>query len=397
MTRNIEILDIGTEGGGGTLYLRALTDGGRVFFFEGTQIDWDDDRDEETWSEWSVPESTTLEGALPSRWAQLSAMHVTSDSDLRAELEAAYNRSLHAGGSPAKPFAIWIADARPFPAADPPQGAHSPAPPSLRVVSWNMRRADKRNPAWDLLVSLSPDVALLQEVSSVPDAVLASYQIHQHRPSSKSDGEQRFWTAVLVRGQVADEGRLTSHIPWIDADLARYAGNLLHCRVIADGHAPIHVVSVYSPAWPVPRSRLAGVDLTGVKLDLNRDLWVIDLLTAALREREHLATERWIIAGDFNTSETFDACKGGPRGNREFLDRMATLGFTECLRHAQGRLTPTFRNPKGGVVAHQMDHVFVSQALAGHLRACTTGEHDVVFGSGLSDHLPIVATLGTVG
>ena len=47
---------------------------------------------------------------------------------------------------------------------------------------------------------------------------------------------------------------------------------MLHCRVIADGHAPIHVVSVYSPAWPVPRSRLAGVDLTGVKLDLNREM-----------------------------------------------------------------------------------------------------------------------------
>ena len=148
---------------------------------------------------------------------------------------------------------------------------------------------------------------------------------------------------------------------------------------------------MYSPAWPVDRTRLDGIDVSGVKLSQNPNVWVSDLLWAALNCQHPTLSAEWVIAGDFNASETFDQWRGGPRGNREYLDRMASVGLVECLRHAQGRLTPTFRNPSGGAIKHQMDHLFVTAGMAARLIRCETGAQATVFDGRMSDHLPIVA------
>jgi exonuclease III len=101
--------------------------------------------------------------------------------------------------------------------------------------------------------------------------------------------------------------------------------------------------------------------------------------------------EPWTVGGDFNACETFDSWKGGPRGNRRWLDRMADLGFTECLRHHTGRLTPTFRRPGASAAHCQIDYLFVSGELASRLGHCGTADSNIVFGNQLSDHFPIVA------
>jgi exonuclease III len=82
---------------------------------------------------------------------------------------------------------------------------------------------------------------------------------------------------------------------------------------------------------------------------------------------------------------------GRPRGNREHLDRLEALGLKECLRLTKGMVTPTFRNPRDGLVYHQMDHIFVTAALSERLVWCDIGLPEVVFDQRLSDHLPIVA------
>lgn len=72
---------------------------------------------------------------------------------------------------------------------------------------------------------------------------------------------------------------------------------------------------------------------------------------------------------------------------------MRALGFIECLRQVKGALTPTFKHARGSL-RHQMDHIFVSQALVSQLIACDTGNAERVFGPPrLSDHLPVVASL----
>jgi endonuclease/exonuclease/phosphatase family metal-dependent hydrolase len=147
----------------------------------------------------------------------------------------------------------------------------------------------------------------------------------------------------------------------------------------------------FNPAWPVDRDRLAGIDVSKVRLIQNRDVWVHDLIWAALQERELSKTDSWVVAGDFNMSETFDLWPGGPRGNREYLDRMADLGLVECLRKSKGMLTPTFRNTDRRTVKHQMDHLFVTKPLAERLISCDTGSHGTIFSANLSDHLPLIA------
>jgi endonuclease/exonuclease/phosphatase family metal-dependent hydrolase len=150
------------------------------------------------------------------------------------------------------------------------------------------------------------------------------------------------------------------------------------------------VVCVYNPAWPIDRARFHGIDVSGVKLKLDPDVWVGDILWAALHHSQYPSRDLWLVGGDFNLSESFDWRPKGPRGNKEYLDRMAALGLVECLRQSTGCVTPTFRNTDGQAVKHQLDHIFVSRQLALALAACRTGSQEQVFGR-LSDHLPVLA------
>jgi hypothetical protein len=225
----------------------------------------------------------------------------------------------------------------------------------------------------------------------MPLIVKKEFDIRYKRPVNKAGTPQRFGSAVLVRGTIGREFPLQSPEDWVNAELERFAGNLLAVEAFLERGPRLNVVSVYSPAWPVERARIAGVDVSSIKLTLNPDVWVADLLWASLRSIDLQLDDLWVVAGDFNLSETFDAWRGGPRGNREYLDRMAALGMTECLRKMKGQLTPTFRNPSGGKVTHQIDHLFVTNSLLSRLKFCDTGNPEKVFGKSLSDHLPIMA------
>ncbi len=262
----------------------------------------------------------------------------------------------------------------------------------MRIVCWNIRRAKASHAGtWGYLEELDPDLALLQEVGEIPGSFLEQ-RVSLMRSASSRDGRlQRFSTGILVKGEVVREIDLSSAWAWVNGELERFRGNLIAAEIALLNGERLHVCSAYSPAWPIPRERLAGVDLSPVKLSLNRDLFVTELLWAALRELP-VSNTPWIVGGDLNSSVTFDHLwKGGPRGNQEIQDRMESLGFVECLRSYQEGLTPTFRNSRDGKVIHQIDHLFVSAAIAQSLAACRTGDHDRVFGSKLSDHLPIVA------
>lgn len=258
----------------------------------------------------------------------------------------------------------------------------------MRIISWNCRRASASSQAWDYLRELDPHVALLQEVTGLPDDVRARWSAVSRVPTGRAGKLQPFSTVVLVAGTVERDLTLESDLHWVQSELDRFDGNLVGCAIRTHQGEAINVVSVYSPAWPVDRSRLIGIDTSGVQLRLNRDVWLADILLAALPAADG---SQWVVGGDFNLSETFDDKPGGPRGNREYLDRIADRGFTECLRTTTGQLTPTFRNPKGGAIIHQMDHLFATRALADRLIRCSVGSAERVFGLGLSDHLPIVA------
>ena len=259
----------------------------------------------------------------------------------------------------------------------------------MRIVCWNMRRASRNSPAWDHFIDLAPDLALLQEVGSMPRPVQELYSVNGLKAVTKSGRLQRFGTFILAREAEVTPFHLESEVDWVDEQLRHFAGNLVASRVRFSGTA-FSVVSVYSPAWPLPREVWSGIDVSTIKLDLNPDIWVTELLWAAIKDRK--IQDGWIVGGDLNSSETFDYMwSGGPRGNKQILDRMDAGGFTEVLRHSQGQLTPTFRNPRGGRIVHQMDHLFVSNDFLPRLQSCVVGDASQVFDFSLSDHLPIVA------
>ena len=250
-----------------------------------------------------------------------------------------------------------------------------------------MHFAGPTSKAWDYLVELEPDIALLQEVTGMPDDVSARYDAVT-LPTSGPTSERYFYSTAVLAGHCAwATERLRSEAGWVDAELARYAGNLISTRVRL-GDVEIRVISVHSPYFRLDQTQFAGIDTSTVKLTQNPDVYLADVLWAALPPS---TAEPWIVGGDFNLSETFDSWAGGPRGNREYLDRMTSSGYTECLRAKTGKLTPTFRNRVGGAVLHQIDHIFVSAQLAKRLEACDVGSAERVFDVELSDHLPIIA------
>lgn len=262
----------------------------------------------------------------------------------------------------------------------------------LRVLNWNVRRATCTSPVWKIIFNNNPDIITLQEVIGIPNFITDHYSVYQKFSISKKSTKQIFSTAVLVKNGTINQLTLQSEFDWVNNELEFFNGNLLSCEVNFAGLFPFNVVSVYSPAWPVNKERLKEIDVSVVKLKLNRDVWCTEILWAALKNRNDLKTKNWIVAGDFNSSITFDFLwKGGPHGNQEIIDRMNSIGLTECLYTYAGKLIPTFRNPKGNKIIHQLDHMYVSEKMLLSLRNSVAGDSFEIFEKSMSDHLPIIS------
>ncbi len=260
----------------------------------------------------------------------------------------------------------------------------------MRVITWNIRKATISNLAWKILTDLDPDIALLQEVSAlnIPNNIKELFDIKFHTAIGKTGKPQDFGTAIFVKGKIINKLPLSSEYDWVNQELKHFEGNLLSYLVQPTGYPTLNIISVYSPAWPIDTSKYPGIDISTVKLKQNPKLWVTEILWSALKNA-NLVKIPWIVGGDLNSSETFDLTFSS--GNSEILERMKALGFAECLQTYNGKLTPTFRNPKDGKIIHQIDHLFVTRLLSSKLKKCTTGEKTTIFEKSISDHLPIIA------
>lgn len=268
----------------------------------------------------------------------------------------------------------------------------------MRVITWNLRRANKNSEIWDLILDSGPDIALLQEVGSISDKIKNSFDILSRSAVYKTGSSQKFSTAVLVKGRIIKEIALRSEYEWVNKELEFFDGNFISCVVETQDQEKFNVVSVYSPAWPVDKDRIKGVDVSGVKLNGSSEVWATEILWSALRNMVS-KNEKWIVGGDYNSSETFDkeyqkkhGIKSGlvSGGNKEIRGRMYELGFKECLLEYNKKLTPTYKHSRGKVV-HQLDHLYVSDSIFSKMKKCVTGEEEEVFAKSLSDHLPIIA------
>jgi exonuclease III len=273
----------------------------------------------------------------------------------------------------------------------------------MRIITWNVHWANEKSAVWEFISGLEADVLLLQEVVSIPKHIVEKYKVLSRTAIYKTGKPQRFSTAVMTKGEIVSEISLLSDYDWVNRELDFFKGNFIGCTVLLPNQGLFNIVSVYSPAWPVDKNRLTGIDVSQVKLKLNPDVWATEILWSGLKKAE-LKNTSWIIGGDFNSSETFDKewqTKNGmtfglqSSGNKEILDRMANLGLTECLRKFNNdTIIPTFKH-SSGEIAHQMDHLFVTDRLMSQLNNCVAGDQTIVFDK-LSDHLPIIADFNLV-
>jgi exonuclease III len=267
----------------------------------------------------------------------------------------------------------------------------------MRVLTWNCRRATTSHSLWEVLETLDPDVALLQEVGALPDKRLVSYNARTAVPLTQSGSRQRFSTAVLSRWPIGKSVTLETPHTWVSALLEKFAGNVLSVEVHPRTGPLVIVVNVYSPAWPLDKAAYEGEQVFGIQLEQNREIWLTDIVTAGLRHSRLGENEACIVGGDFNSCVTFDSWPGGPRGNQEWLDRMSALGFIECLQKHQGQLTPTFRRPGRADPHCQIDKLFASRSLAARLSDCRVESAEFIYGHKLSDHLPVIADFKPLG
>lgn len=74
-----------------------------------------------------------------------------------------------------------------------------------RVMTWNCARATAASYLWDYFEELDPDVAVLQEVSSIPPTIAQKYDVRTRREVNKEGKEQRTSSALLVRGTIGNK------------------------------------------------------------------------------------------------------------------------------------------------------------------------------------------------
>lgn len=252
----------------------------------------------------------------------------------------------------------------------------------------NKATADRKE-GWQYLCDLKPDVALLQEVNSMPDFIENKFDCIYKKAVKKNGQAQKFGTAILVKGKIFKPIQLRSKWNWVNEEINRFSGNFVAAEIILENGFRAQTISAHSPAWRIELPTLAEIDKNQIKLKNNRDVWGTELVWAALENTNPKNAFPWIVGGDFNSSTTFDLPK--TRGNQEFLDRMNALGLVECLFNFTGVLTPTFKNPRDRKIIHQIDHLFASANLISNLKLCGVGDSQQVFDAKLSDHLPIVA------
>jgi hypothetical protein len=110
---------------------------------------------------------------------------------------------------------------------------------------------DRRARSREYLFDLNPDIALLQEVNSIPDFIQTKFQFRYRKVANGDGTTQKFGTAVLVKGDINAEISFTSQSKWVSERLNSYMGIFIGVEAVLENGFRANVVSVHSPAWPL--------------------------------------------------------------------------------------------------------------------------------------------------
>jgi len=251
----------------------------------------------------------------------------------------------------------------------------------MRLISWNMARGPRpkgldRDP-WDLLASLEPDIALLQEAAAPPEEFGGTFHLNRTRRGWGTGIWSRFPLGSLDTLDGVDATELATALPALK-------GYVASAVVDPPGGGSIVVVSVHAYPSKVPEKYLGGLDPDVLVAPPQKDVWPGDLLWWLTR-RLPTETVPAVVGGDWNTARLFDE-NYGPRGNREFFERMAETGWHEAMRKFFDSEVQTYYREGRG--PYQLDHVSLTGELYDLLGLGLVDASDGVLAA--SDHAPIV-------
>jgi len=254
----------------------------------------------------------------------------------------------------------------------------------MRLVTWNMARGFRpkgrdRDP-WEVLSALSPDIALLQEASPLPQGFGGYYHFNRSRSHWGTAVWSRFELSSVDRLPGIDDEELRKGLPAVDG---YFAGAL----VDVPGFGEVVAISVHAYPSKVGEDYLDGLDSKELVTPPQKAVWPGDILwwmTRRLPDGERPA----ILGGDWNTARRIDEVYG-PRGNRGFFERMLKTGWYEALGKFHDSEVRTYFI--GEKAPYQVDHVFLSEGLYHSLeQGFVDSSPEILLAS---DHAPIVFEL----
>lgn len=234
--------------------------------------------------------------------------------------------------------------------------------------------------AWRWLNDLDVDIALVQEAVRTDQAVA-----HWDSVIWSSKYGRNWGSAVLTRGMSYRAWEVPTTCPWL-----RAVGG---AACVAEPEEPggLWLASIHSSAGSWKETELPSLpSLDGIarcSAD-GSELWEIEVVAHELRDV--LRDKPFIVGGDLNSSLTFDKNYGG-RENEVLFANLAGSGYVDLRpRHELDEVQTYF---KPGAHPYQLDHVYAD---TGTEVRVTSWEvlTDVAAGLGLSDHAPILITLG---
>jgi exonuclease III len=261
----------------------------------------------------------------------------------------------------------------------------------MKIVTWNMNNRAANQKAWDIVLDLEPDLALLAEVNYLP-AVVRDYNLCCEPAMGHARKPRRFKTCILTTGDIFGSIELTAKQTWVTEGLRVFSGNFVARRIRFDKWGTANVVSVHMPSWYFPYREFTDDDVSEVILPNYSLMSMSELLWAALRETMAKFNGDWIVGGDFNTSEFIGQTKRQNDANREAIARMERLGFVEAVRHLKGGPVPSWRaSRRDAPLKHQLDHLYLSGEFRTGLVSAEIGAPGIDWT--VSDHLPVIAEI----
>ena len=278
----------------------------------------------------------------------------------------------------------------------------------ITAVCWNIKRSLK---PWTKLLEMDADVALLQEISSIPPHLpshVGSGPGELHEPWNRRDFDR--WTAVVKLSNRVKVEWFRRVFPYSfcakDQMAVSGIGTIAAARVIPNEGEPFIAASMYarwlSPHVSTPTKWSVGYsDASSHRIISDLSAFIGDL---------DPGTHRILAAGDLNTVfGSTDTTLVLPDRDRMVFERMDALGLEFVgPRFPEGRQAvptpyglsentqnvPTFyapqvRTPEKAV--HQLDYVFASRGFHNSLRVRAMNDPEEW---GSSDHCRILIEVG---